>query len=300
MTPPLKQNIISVAIQGGFGAFHEIAARDFFGNIPIELVPCETFTDLFNELQDKKVDCGIVAMENSVAGSLLQNLTLLRESGLTIMGEQYLRVVQNLIALPGQTVEDLREIHSHPIAIQQCHAFLNELRRKGVKIIDSVDTALSVKWIREENLMGVGALGSELAARMYHMEILKREVETNKRNFTRFQIITESDAVKELEQIANQEINKATLCFSLHHEEGRLSQVLSVLSFYNMNLTKIQSLPIVGVEWEYFFYIDLVFKDYNRYQQSLEAIRPLTEQLQILGEYQNGQRPSENTTIIED
>jgi prephenate dehydratase len=300
MTPPLKQNIISVAIQGGFGAFHELAARDFFGDIPIEIVPCVTFTDLFNDLQDKKVDCGIVAMENSVAGSLLQNLTLLRESGLTIMGEQYLRVVQNLIALPGQTIEDLKEIHSHPIAIQQCAVFLNELRRKGVKIIDSVDTALSVKWIREENLMGVGALGSELAAQMYGMEILKREVETNKRNFTRFQIITESDAVKELEQIANQTINKATLCFSLHHEEGRLSQVLSVLSFYRMNLTKIQSLPIVGVEWEYFFYIDLVFTDFTRYQQALDAIRPLTEQLQILGEYQNGQRPNENTSLQED
>jgi len=297
---PLKENSISVAIQGGFGAFHEIAAKQFFGNIPIEIVPCETFTDLFNELQDKKADCGIVAMENSVAGSLLQNHTLLRESGLSIMGEQYLRVVQNLIALPGQTIDNIREIHSHPIAIQQCHTFLNELRRKGVKIIDSVDTALSVKWIRDENLMGIGALGSELAAQMYDMEILKREVETNKRNFTRFQIITDSDTVKELEQIANQTINKATLCFSLHHEEGRLSQVLSVLSFYNMNLTKIQSLPIVGVEWEYFFYIDLVFKDFNRYQQALEAVRPLTEHLQILGEYQNGQRPNDNNAIIED
>jgi len=300
MTPPLKENIISVAIQGGFGAFHELAAKEFFDTINIEIVPCETFSDLFNELQDRKVDCGIVAMENSVAGSLLQNLTLLHESGLSIMGEQYLRVVQNLIALPGQTIDDIREIHSHPIAIQQCHVFLNELRRKGVKIIDSADTALSVKWIRDENLMEIGALGSELAAQMYDMEILKRGVETNKRNFTRFQIITESDKVKELEQIANQTINKSTLCFSLHHEEGRLSQVLSVLSFYKMNLTKIQSLPIVGVEWEYFFYIDLVFTDYIRYQQAIEAVKPLTEHLQILGEYQNGQRPSENKTIIED
>ena len=300
MTPPLKENIISVAIQGGFGAYHEIAAKEFFDGINIEIVPCETFTDLFNELQDKKVDCGIVAMENSVAGSLLQNLTLLRESGLAIMGEQYLRVVQNLIALPGQTIDDIREIHSHPIAIQQSNVFLNELRRKGVKIIDAADTALSVKWIREENLAGIAALGSKMAADMYNMQILKSGVETNKRNFTRFQIITESEKVKELEQIANQKINKATLCFSLHHEEGRLSQVLSVLSFYNMNLTKIQSLPIVGIEWEYFFYIDLVFKDYNRYQQAIEAVKPLTDQLQILGEYQNGQRPNENTTIIED
>jgi prephenate dehydratase len=296
---PLRDNRISVAIQGGLGAFHEIAARQFFGNIPIEIIPCETFTDLFNELQDKKADCGIVAMENSVAGSLLQNLALLRESGLTIMGEQYLRVVQNLITLPGQSIDRITEIHSHPIAIQQCHIFLNELRRKGVRIIDSVDTALSVKWIRDEKLKGIGALGSELAARMYNMEILKTGVETNKRNFTRFQVITESHKVKDLEQIANQTINKSTLCFSLQHEEGRLSQVLSVLSFYKMNLTKIQSLPIVGVEWEYFFYIDLVFADYNRYQQALEAVKPLTEHLQILGEYQNGQRPTENKTIIQ-
>jgi prephenate dehydratase len=296
----IKENKISVAIQGGFGAFHEIAAKQFFGEIPIEIVPCETFNDLFNKLSDKRVDCGIVAMENSVAGSLLQNLTLLRESGLLIMGEQYLRVVQNLIALPGQTIDEIREIHSHPIAIQQCQHFLNELRRKGVRIIDSADTALSVKWIREENLTGIAALGSELAARMYGVEILKTEVETNKRNFTRFQIITESNKVMELEQIANQTINKSTLCFSLRHEEGQLSQVLSVLSFYHMNLTKIQSLPIVGIEWEYFFYIDLVFKDYNRYQQALEAIKPLTAHFQILGEYQHGQRPPENKTLIED
>ncbi len=296
---PLKENIISVAIQGGFGAFHEIAARQFFGIIPIEIIPCETFTDLFNELQDKKADCGIVAMENSVAGSLLQNLALLRESGLSIMGEQYLRVVQNLIALPGQTIDEIREIQSHPIAIQQCHAFLNVLRRQGVRIIDSADTALSVKWIRDENLSGIGALGSELSASMYNMEILRSGVETNKRNFTRFQVITESTKVKELEHIANQIINKATLCFSLQHEEGRLSQVLSVLSFYNMNLTKIQSLPIVGIEWEYFFYIDLVFDNYSRYQQALDAVKPLTDHLQILGEYQNGQRPNENKTIIE-
>jgi len=294
------ENSITVAIQGGFGAFHEIAARQFFGAIPIEILPCETFSDLFNELSDKNADCGIVAMENSVAGSLLQNHTLLRESGLSIMGEQYLRVVQHLIALPGQTINDINEIHSHPIAIQQCHVFLNGLRRKGVRILDAADTALSVKWIRDEGLTGIAALGSELAARMYNMQILKSGVETNKRNYTRFQIITESDKVKDLEKIANQTINKASLCFSLTHEEGRLAQVLSVLSFYHMNLTKIQSLPIVGVEWEYFFYIDLVFSDYSRYQQALEATRPLTEHLQILGEYQNGQPPAENKTIAED
>ncbi len=282
---------VSVAIQGGFGAFHEIAAKKFFGNNPIEIIPCDTFSDLFNELKEKRVDCGIVAIENSVAGSLLQNHSFLRESGLPIVGEQFLRVVQNLIALPGQTIDDIREIHSHPVAIQQCHLFLNELRKKGVKIVDSVDTALSAKWIKEENLMGVGALASDLAAQMYNLEVLKAEVEDNKRNFTRFMIVAESDKVKRLSKIAHQSVNKSSLCFSLPHQQGKLSHVLSVLSIYNMNLTKIQSLPIVGVEWEYLFYIDLVFADYKRYHLALEAIKPLTENLQILGEYQNGEQP---------
>ncbi|MEN6619864.1 MAG: prephenate dehydratase domain-containing protein [Rikenellaceae bacterium] len=290
----LENQTVSVAIQGGFGAFHEIAAKLFFGKNAITIVPCDTFADLFDELREKRVDCGIVAIENSVAGSLLQNHSFLSESGLPIIGEQYLRVVQNLIALPGQKVDDIKEIHSHPVAIQQCHLFLNELRKKNVKIVDSVDTALSAKWIREQNLMGVGALASNLAAEMYDLEILQAGVESNKRNFTRFMIVTGCDKVKRLNKIANQSVNKSSLCFSLPHLQGKLSHVLSVLSIYNMNLTKIQSLPIVGIEWEYLFYVDLIFSDYKRYRQALDAIRPLTENLQILGEYQNGEQPSQN------
>jgi len=290
----VENHIVSVAIQGGFGAFHEIAAKKFFGNNPITIVPCDTFSDLFDELREKRVDCGIVAIENSVAGGLLQNHSFLSESRLPIIGEQYLRVVQNLLAMPGQSVDDIKEIHSHPVAIQQCHLFLNELRKKGVKIVDSVDTALSAKWISDEHLMGVGALASDLAAEMYSLEILRAGVEDNKRNFTRFMIVAESDKVKRLSKIANQSVNKASLCFSLPHQQGKLSHVLSVLSIYNMNLTKIQSLPIVGVEWEYLFYIDLIFSDHKRFKQALEAIKPLTENLQILGEYQNGEQPQQD------
>lgn len=284
---------VSVAIQGGFGAFHEIAAKKFFCNNLITIVPCDTFADLFEELRQKKVDCGIVAIENSVAGSLLQNHAFLSESRLPIVGEQYIRVVQNLIALPGQSIDDIKEIHSHPVAIQQCHLFLNELRKRGVRMVDSLDTALSAKLIREENLMGVGALASDLAAEMYNLEIIKAGVEDNKRNFTRFMIVAESEKVKRLAKIADRKINKASICFSLPHQQGKLSHVLSVLSIYNMNLTKIQSLPIVGVEWEYLFYVDLIFSDHKRYNQALDAIRPLIENLQILGEYQNGEQPAQ-------
>ncbi len=290
----MNEQKLSVAIQGGFGAFHEIAAKNFFGKIPISIVPCDTFSDLFNLLADQKADCGIVAIENSVAGGILQNYSFIRDSGLTIIGEQYLRVVQNLISLPGKKIEDIKEIYSHPVAIQQCHLFLNELRRKGVKIIDSIDTALSVKMIRDEKMESAAAIASDLAARMYKMEIITEGVETNKRNFTRFQIITENKSVIDLFNKQKRKINKASLCFSLPHQSGKLSQVLSVLSFYDMNLSKIQSLPIVGVEWEYLFYIDLLFDNYERYKQSLDAIRPLTVNLQILGEYHNGRQPAED------
>jgi len=285
-----KKEEVSVAIQGGFGAFHEIAAKEFFKGLNVKIVPCDTFSDLFDELKAKSPDCGIVAVENSVAGSLLQNHTLIHESDLPIVGEQYIRVVQNLIALPGERLEDIREIHSHPVAIMQCHLFLNELRKRGVKIIDSVDTALSAKKIRDENLRGTGALASKLAAGMYNLEILKQGVESNKRNYTRFIIISTNGKVKRLLNLDERSINKASVCFSLPHMKGKLSHVLSVLSIYDMNLTKIQSLPIVGREWEYLFYADLVFEDYTRYRQALDAITPITENLKIIGEYRQGKR----------
>ncbi len=285
---------VSVAIQGGFGAFHEIAAKEFFNGNSLNIVPCDTFTDLFDELKDKRIDCGIVAVENSVAGSLLQNHTFLHECNLPIVGEQYLRIVQNLIALPGQKLQDIREIHSHPVAIQQCYIFLNELRKKGVKIIDSVDTALSAKRIREENLIGVGALASNMAAKMYNLEIIQESVESNKRNFTRFVIVTTNGKVKRILNLNQESINKSSLCFSLEHQQGKLSHVLSVLSIYGMNLTKIQSLPIVGMEWQYLFYVDLMFDEYSRYLQAIEAIKPITANLKILGEYRNGKQPDQN------
>lgn len=273
-----------IAIQGGPGAFHEIAARQYFNDTELEIIPCDTFIDLFESVRSGSADSAVVAIENSVAGSLIPNYALLRRSELKVTGEVYLRIVQNLIALPGQKIDDIREIHSHPMAIMQCEDFLLPLRNRGVKVIESIDTALSAKWIRDNSLAGVAALASDLAAQMYGLEILAESVESNKRNFTRFLIIEpETEKGNDLE-----ENNKASICFSLAHQVGSLSQVLSVLAYYKINLTKIQSLPVIGKEWEYLFYLDILYDDASMYRKGLSAIEPLIDQLQILGEYRSG------------
>ena len=279
---------LRVSIQGGYGAFHEIAARKYFQGINLDIVPCDTFIDLFESVAEGKADSAVVAIENSVAGSLIPNYALLSRSELKITGEVYLRIVQNLIGLPGQSLEDIREVHSHPMAILQCHDFLAPLRQRGVKIVESIDTALSAKWIREEKRAGIAALASDLAADMYGLEVIAESVESNKRNFTRFLIVepgksTESSNVHE-------STDKASVCFTLSHKVGSLSQVLSVLAYYKINLTKIQSLPIVGKEWEYFFYLDVLYDDFDMYKKALSAIQPLIDQLEILGEYRSGER----------
>lgn len=284
--------ISKVAIQGVSGAFHEIACRKYFKDQQIEIVQCLSFNDLFDALLFKQADYGVMAIENSLVGSIIPNYALLRESKLKILGEIFLRIEQNLIVAKGEKLEDIREIYSHPMAIEQCLEFLDPLRRSGVRILESEDTALSAKRIAENDLKGVAAIASSLAAEMYDLEILNQGIETNKKNFTRFLVLSnENNYLSVLNHITT---NKASLYFRLPHEEGSLSQVLSVLAFYKINLTKIQSLPIVGKEWEYLFYIDLVFPDYEKYKQSLDAIRPLTKELTILGEYQKGERPIEN------
>lgn len=283
---------IKVAIQGVNGAFHEIASRRYFNSQQIEIVQCLTFNDLFDAILFGKANYGVIAIENSLVGSIIPNYALLKDSKLKVLGEVFLRIEQHLMVSKGQKLEDIQEIYSHPMAIEQCLEFLNPLRRNGVRILDSEDTALSAKRIAEQNLKGVAAIASDLAAEIYRLEIIQRGIETNKKNFTRFLVISgEKNYVSQNGAILK---NKASLYFRLPHEEGSLSQVLSVLAFYKINLTKIQSLPVVGVEWEYLFYIDLTFSNYKKYKQALDAIRPLTKELTILGEYQKGNRPSEN------
>lgn len=277
----------TVAIQGVSGAYHEIAAREFFRGEEIEILECNTFPDLFNALAKDPSLLAIVAIENTIAGSLLQNHTLLRESGCQIIGEHKLRIEHNLVVLPGQKMEDIEEVHSHPIALMQCETFFST--HPQMKVIESVDTALSAKEIIDNNIPKRAAICSALAAQKYGLEVIAKGIETNKRNFTRFLIVAEPTLAAQM--IANITPNKASLVFSLPHEEGCLAKVLSVLSFYHNNLTKIQSLPIIGEEWRYQFYINLTFSDYARYKQSLDAIIPLTKDFQILGEYKEAKTP---------
>jgi prephenate dehydratase len=278
-----------VAIQGVSGAFHEIAARQYFEGEEIEILPCITFKDLFKALAADESLLGIIAIENTIAGSLLQNHNLLRESGCMIVGEHKLRIEHNLVALPGQRIEDIQEVYSHPIALMQCEDFIDEHRH--MKAIESEDTALSAKEIADNKIPGRAAICSSLAAEKYGLEIIARGIETNKRNFTRFLMIAEPSLAEEMTN--GTLLDKSSLVFTLPHEEGSLAKVLSILSFYHVNLTKIQSLPIIGREWEYQFYINLTFDDYTRYRQSLDAIRPLTKDFQLLGEYKAAVTPVE-------
>lgn len=293
MTASTQNTLIKIAIQGGKGAFHELAARSYFPNLEFGLQPCETFQDVFTSLADKHSQIGVMAIENSVAGSILPNYALLRKHGMIIRGEVYLRIVQNLMALPGEKLSGIREIHSHPVAIQQCELFLEPLRKKGVRIIETSDTALSARRIRKEQLSGVAALASSLAAELYDLEILAKGVESDSINFTRFLIL--SDKNYPVQQIVphSGSIDKASLCFALPHETGSLSTVLSILASHGMNLTKIQSMPIVGKAWQYFFHIDLVFGKAENYRKAISAIESHVDQLMVLGEYQQGIMPAE-------
>lgn len=273
-----------VAIQGTLGSYHDIAAHKYFGKEDIELICCEKFEDIFKAVKEESSTIGMLAIENTIAGSLLQNNELVRLSNTQIIGEYKLRVSHCFVCLPGEDWNDITEVNSHPIALMQCREFLN--RHPGIKVVEGEDTAKSAEAIKVNQLKGHAAICSKAAAELYGMKILEEGIETNKHNFTRFLVISDSWQTDNYKQ--QQRINKASIVFSLPHTEGSLSQVLSILSFYKINLTKIQSLPIIGREWEYLFYIDIAFNDYVRYKQAIAAISPLTKELKILGEYEEG------------
>ncbi|MDR0733822.1 MAG: prephenate dehydratase [Dysgonamonadaceae bacterium] len=274
----------TVAIQGIKGAYHEIAARRFFkerGEENIEILPCNQFKDVISAVKRDPNIIGIMAIENTIAGSLLQNHELIRESDLIVVGEQKIHITHSFAVLPGESVETITEVNSHPIALMQCADYLNTL--PSIKIVEEEDTALSAKIIAENKRTGHAAICSKYAAELYGLQVLEEGIETNKRNFTRFLII--SNRWLSDDWIKNDEINKASLVFTLPHAEGSLSKILTIFYFYNLNLTKIQSLPILGREWEYLFYIDLTFTDILNYKQGLDATRPLMKDFKILGEY---------------
>ncbi len=275
-----------VVIQGIGGCNHYIAAKEFFRDDEVETIDCDTFRNLVDQVVKDPSKLGIMAIENTIAGSLLDNFNLLRHSGLVIVGEYKLRIKHALVALPGTDIRDIKEINTHPMAFRQCQEFLDTL--PNVKLVEKDDTAGSAKWIQENNLTDHAAICPAGAAELYGMNILADGIETNKRNFTRFLILANKavakDVLSELCEVP-EDLNKSSIVFTLPHTSGSLSKVLTILSFYDMNLSMIQSMPIIGEEWRYQFYVNLQFVDYTRYQQAINAILPLTKDFAILGEY---------------
>lgn len=270
-----------IAIQGIKGSFHDIAAHQYFGGEEVELVCCDTFEKVFDEMKREGSLFALVAIENTIAGSLLHNYELLLESGLTIVGEHKLHIEHSIMCLPGDDWDTLTEVNSHPVALMQCYRFLKS--HPALRVVESDDTAGAAQHISSLHLSGHAAICHKDAAPLYGMKVLQEGIEDNKHNYTRFLVLTDpwnADLVRDTKHC-----NKCSLVFSLPHEEGSLSKVLSIFSFYRINLTKIQSLPIIGREWEYLFYIDVTYDDYVRFHQSLDAIKPLTRELKNLGEY---------------
>ena len=270
-----------IAIQGELGSFHDIAAHQYYEGEQIQLICCQTFEQVFENVRRDPTAIAMLAIENTIAGSLLHNYELLRQSGTTVVGEHRLHIRHCICCLPDDTWETLQEVHSHPVALMQCRNFL--ANHPQLKAVEAEDTAGAAAYIARHQCRGWAAICNAEAAKMYGLKVLEDAIEDNKHNFTRFLIASnpqKADFLRPLE-----DTNKASLVFSLPHEEGSLSKVLTILSFYNINLTKIQSLPIIGHEWEYMFYVDVTYSNLTRYRQSIDAITPLTKELRILGEY---------------
>jgi prephenate dehydratase len=270
-----------IAIQGHAGSFHEMAARSFFGN-GVQVLPCTTFRQVVKSASDKKqTQGGIMAIENSIAGSILPNYQLLQKSNLAITGEVYLQIKQHLMVNKGVALEDIREVHSHPMAILQCTDFLD---RHHWKLVETEDTALSAKYLRQHKARHIAAIAGKLAATLYDLDIIAPNIHTQKNNYTRFLVVQP----KQGEQAAVTGEGKASVSFKTDHSQGSLARVLAVIADGGINLSKLQSFPIPGGHFQYFFYADLEFDSPDQLQAVLEQMRPLTNELQIQGIYQKG------------
>jgi prephenate dehydratase len=270
---------MKIAIQGESGCFHEVAARQYFNYDIIEIVPCSTFDLTVNTLITGEADFAIMAIENARSGSILYNYTLIRESGMKILGEHNLRVVQNLMALPGQKLADIREIRSHPIALAQCMTFLNQYPE--IIHVESDDTAGSARQISETRALGVAAIASSNAAELYGLDILASGIETYKQNYTRFLVVGSEDK-------GNKKGNKVSICFSTGHKPGSLAAVLVKLAELDINLSKIQSVPRLNGEWEYMFYVDLELSKNTNSDIIKRVLRKYTSNLEVLGVFFKG------------
>src|ERR1700760_1148930 len=266
-----------VAIQGIRASFHEEAAFKFFGE-NIETIECNSFKQTFEALQNKEADYLVMAIENSIAGSILPNYSLMMSYNFPVVGEVYLPIQLHLMALPGVKFEDVKNVTSHPIAIRQCVDFFDEYPH--LKIVESVDTAACAKRIADEKLTDTVAIANTLAAKLYGLDIIERRIESNKKNFTRFLILTTHENVEKKEN------DKASLCFQVSNQVGALAKVLQVFADQNINMSKIQSMPVLGKRNEYNFYVDVEWSIQKQYDSAIRQVLKYTHNFNILGEYQ--------------
>ncbi|MDR2382735.1 MAG: prephenate dehydratase [Prevotellaceae bacterium] len=275
---------MKIAIQGVAGAFHDEAARKFFGN-DISLLECDTFRLLCEKVDSGEADYAVMAIENTIAGSLLQNYGYLDEFRLRITGEIYLRIKMNLMALKGTKIKNLKQVLSHPIALRQCAEYLGTLP-KGIMITEAEDTAESAKNIYENQLVDTAAVAGTEAAKMYNLEILKEGIETIKKNYTRFIVLSKSH-----QPVSGS--NKASLSFEVRHQPGSLAEALSIFARHDVNVSKIQSVPILGQPYQYAFHVDVEWDNSANYDASISEIVRHVSGLSIYGEYKKGELPSE-------
>jgi len=269
-----------IAIQGIAGSFHEDAARRYFED-EINVIECKSFTSVCNLIDNDEVSIAVMAIENSIAGSLLQNYALIREYHLKVIGEIYIHIQMNLMANPGVNKDDIKTIYSHPIAIKQCAEYL-EKNFPDVRLIENQDTAASGKLVHDEKLMDSAAIGNHRTAELYELDILDTGLETNSKNYTRFLILSKHAKPNELS-------NKASLCFEVGHYYGALANVLNTFAENKINLTKIQSVPIIGKPNEYTFHVDVEWDSVENYERALHAILKNVSSLSVLGEYVRGE-----------
>ncbi|GAB7257983.1 prephenate dehydratase [uncultured Polaribacter sp.] len=270
-----------IAIQGAEGSNHHKVARDFYG-ASIDLIECMSFDSLVDSLLNSTANIGVMALENTIAGSIIPNYALIDNNNLHIIGEEYLNIHHHLMALKGQKITDIKEVWSHPMALLQCKEFFKDYPQ--IKLVEDVDTAEVAKRISKENLIGIAAIAPKIAAEIFNLQVIEDEIQTIKDNSTRF-VIVQTKAPQ-----INEEVNKASLKFQLDHKRGSLAAILNVLSDCKMNLTKIQSLPVIESPWKYSFFVDVTFDNFKEYKKAKAIIEIMAEEFKILGTYKNGRK----------
>ncbi len=270
---------LRIAIQGIKGSNHHQVVREYYGD-DIELVECMSFDQLVDRLLDHSADKGVMAIENSIAGSIIPNYALVYQNNLHIIGEHYLNIHHNLMALKGQQLSDIQEVHSHPMALLQCKEFFREWPQ--IKLVEDVDTAETARRIQHRQLTHIAAIAPRVAADLYGLDIVAPEIQTIKNNATRFIIVKTKN-----KEIPKAEINKASVRFVTDHKRGSLATILNVMSDCLLNLTKIQSLPVIETPWKYAFFVDVTFEHYDNFKKAKSLLNIMSEDFKVLGEYKN-------------